>query len=289
MAIEDRFVDVRDANIHYLEAGEGDPILLLHGIPTASFIWRKVIPHLSPLGRCIAPDLVGFGQSSKPNIDYSILDHINYIEAFIETLGLNNIILVMHGWGSVIGLDYAMKHQSNCVGLVLYEAFLRSQDKTDISLAYQEQILELDEENLTHDETVPGSVYIEKMIPQIIMKNLTNEEMEHYRKPFLQKGSGKPIQQYLNELPRIDQDGKVVQIIDQYSKKLTESKLPKLMLYSIPGFITTIATAMWAKDNVPNLEIVDVGEELHLAQESYPDLMGEAISIWLQGVEQAHD
>lgn len=112
--------------------------------------------------------------------------------------------------------------------------------------------------------------------------------MEVYRKPFTAKGSGKPILQYLKELPDGKDKSAIEKMIADYSKKLMKSKLPKLMLYSVPGFITTIATAMWAKDHLPNLEIVEIGEELHLAQESCPQLMGETISVWLQGVEQTH-
>jgi haloalkane dehalogenase len=113
--------------------------------------------------------------------------------------------------------------------------------------------------------------------------------MNHYRQPFLQQGTSKPILQYLSELPRGNNKTKVDELIANYSKKLTKSPLQKLMLYSIPGFITTIATVIWAKDNLPNLEIIDIGEELHLAQETCPQLMGKTISIWMQGIEQTHD
>jgi haloalkane dehalogenase len=129
---------------------------------------------------------------------------------------------------------------------------------------------------------------VDHILPQSVMRVLTNRELEAYRQPFMEKGSGKPILQYIKELPNGQGKSNVEKIIADYSKKLTKSKLPKLMLYSVPGFITTIATAMWAKENLPNLEIVDIGEELHLAQESYPQLIGETISVWLQGVEQMH-
>lgn len=125
--IPSHFIDVHGAKMHYLESGAGRPILFLHGIPTSSYLWRNVIPQLSSLGRCIAPDLIGFGQSARPNIPYTVFDHIKYIEGFIEALNLKRITLVMHGWGSVIGLDYAMRHEKNCRGLVFYEAFYAQQ------------------------------------------------------------------------------------------------------------------------------------------------------------------
>ena len=116
-----KFIEVYGSKIHFIEVGEGDPVLFLHGIPTSSYVWRNIIPHLSTLGRCIAPDLIGLGKSDKPDIEYSIFDHIKYIEKFIEIMKLKNITLILHGWGSVIGFDYATRHEKNCKGLVFYE------------------------------------------------------------------------------------------------------------------------------------------------------------------------
>ncbi len=280
------YVDVFDSKMHYVEQGEGQPILFLHGVPTSSYLWRNVIPHLAPLGRCIAPDLIGMGKSDKPQIEYSVFEHIKYIEKFIETLNLRNVTLVMHGWGSVIGFDYAMRHEDNCRGLVFYEGYLRPFNGEDASLPLQEQLHSLEQNEEVYDLITNTTYYIDKIFPQEMMRTLSEEEINHYREPFLSKGAGKPLQQYLKEIPWTGKTTKVNQLIENYSHKLTISKLPKLMLYSVPGFITTIATAMWAKEHLPNLEMVDIGEELHFAQESNPVLMGEAISVWLQGIEQ---
>lgn len=280
-----KFVEVRGAKIHYVEAGEGDAILFLHGIPTSSYVWRHVMPYLAGLGRCIAPDLVGFGQSDKPDIEYSVLDHIAYLSEFIQQLNLKNITFIMHGWGSVIGLHYAMQHEDQCKGLVFYEAFLRSLNGESVSLPFQEQLIALQSLENASDWVADGSVFVDKIIPQHVMRQLTDEEMQNYRQPFLQKGAEKPIIQYLRELQNSDGKNKVAQLIADYSDKLTHSPLPKLMLYSVPGFMTTMATIMWAKTHLPHLEIADMGEELHLAQETHPELIGETISVWLQGAE----
>jgi haloalkane dehalogenase len=281
-----RYVDVLGAKMHYVEEGQGDPILFLHGVPTSSYVWRNVIPHLTSLGRCIAPDLIGFGKSEKPDIEYTIFDHIKYIEKFIETLKLDRLTIVMHGFGSIIGFDYAMRHENKCKGLVFYEAYLRTLNGDETPLPYQEQILAWQGQESINDLIMNGAHFIDKVLPQGTMRMLTDQEMNVYREPFKQQGSGKPLRQYLDDLPNGDSKNKVNQLISEYSTKLIKSKLPKLMLYTVPGFITTIETAMWAKENLPNLEIVDIGEELHYAQESNPMLMGEAISIWMQGVEQ---
>jgi haloalkane dehalogenase len=279
---QSKYIDIFNSKMHYIEEGQGDPILLLHGVPTSSYLWRNVIPHLSPLGQCIAVDLIGMGKSDKPNIEYTIHDHIKYIEKFIETLNLKKLVIIMHGWGSIVGFHYAMHHENNCKGLVFYESYLRSINGEDVSLPYLEQIAMLEEQDILHH----GTVFVDQVLPQGMMRPLMPEEVAFYRAPFLATGSGKPLHQYLQELPRHYGKSYVDDIIAEYSKKLTQSKIPKLMLYSIPGFITTIATAMWAKKHLPNLEVADVGEAFHYAQESNPILMGETISVWLQGIEQ---
>jgi haloalkane dehalogenase len=280
------FVEVLGSKMHYIEDGSGDPILFLHGMPTSSYLWRNIIPYVAPLGRCIAVDLIGMGKSDKPDIAYTIEEHIKYIDKFIETMKFKRLTIIMHGWGSIIGFHYAMNHPAVCKGLVFYESYLRPYNNEDISLPYQEQVslLQAQENNL--DLIANGTYFVDKILPQGMMRPLTEEEMSHYREPFLQKGAGKPLRQYLQEMPRGNGEGSVDKLIAAYSKKLTQSNMPKLMLYSLPGFITTMASAIWAKENFPNLEIVEIGEELHFAQESNPSLMGETISVWLQGIEQ---
>ncbi|SRR5579883_268547 len=279
------FVDVLGSKMHYIDEGEGDPILLLHSIPTHSYVWRNVIPHLSTLGRCIVPDLMGCGKSDKPAIEYTIFDHIKYIDEFIKNLRLKKMIIVMHGWGSLIGFDYAMRNENNCRGLVFYESYLRPIHGNEISLPMQEQLHALMQQKNIH-VSMDGIYYIENVLPQEMLRALSEEELTHYKEPFLQKNSQKALMQYLNEILPGSNNKKINDLIENYSKKLTQSQLPKLMLYSVPGFITTIDDAIWAKKNLPNLELVEIGEELHYAQESNPMLMGETISVWLQGIEQ---
>ena len=122
---ESKFMEVLGSKLHYIEQGSGDPILFLHGNPESSYIWRNIIPHLSPLGRCVAPDLIGFGKSDKPDIEYRVFDHIKYVEELIRALELKNITFVIHDWGSAIGSHYAMGNPGNVKGLAMMEAHLR--------------------------------------------------------------------------------------------------------------------------------------------------------------------
>jgi haloalkane dehalogenase len=110
-------VEVHGSLMHYVEAGAGDPIVFLHGNPTSSYLWRNVIPHLAPLGRCIAPDLIGMGRSGKPDIEYRFFDHVRYVDGFLDALGLRNITLVIDDWGSAPGFHYAMRHEKNVKGI----------------------------------------------------------------------------------------------------------------------------------------------------------------------------
>jgi pimeloyl-ACP methyl ester carboxylesterase len=111
--------------MHYVDVGSGDPIVFLHGNPEWSYSWRNVIPHLEPLGRCIAPDLIGFGRSDKPEIEYRWVDRVRYVETFIEKMGLRNMIMVIHDQGSGLGFHYAMRNQDNVRGLAFFEAIIR--------------------------------------------------------------------------------------------------------------------------------------------------------------------
>jgi len=276
------FIEVKGSKLHYVEAGKGEPILFLHGIPTSSYLWRNVIPKLSRLGRCIAPDLIGMGDSDKPDIDYTVFDHIAYMEAFIEKLGLKNMTIVMHGWGSVIGFDYAMRHPNNVRGLVFLEAHIRPAiEKEMVSLPVQERSMLLHLDERMKDLILNTPYYVEKSLPMGTMKKLTDDVLSIYKKPFEQKGSGKPVWQYLQDLPLGDKKTKVLELITNYSKKLERSDIPKLMLYAMPGFNVSIETVMWAQEHFSNLTVIEIEDTLHYAMESELEKVADAIEEWM--------
>ncbi len=124
-SFQSKFAEVHGSKMHYVEEGAGDTVLFLHGNPTSSYLWRNVIPHVSPLTRCIALDLIGMGKSDKPDIEYRFFDHSKYVEGFIEALGLRNITFVIHDWGSALGFHYASRHEENVKGLAFMEAIVR--------------------------------------------------------------------------------------------------------------------------------------------------------------------
>lgn len=281
---DSKYITVLGSKIHYLEKGTGDnTFLFLHGIPTSSYLWRNVIPPIAKCGRCIAPDLIGMGKSDKPNIPYRVFDYIRYIEGFIEALQLKNITLVLHGWGSVIGFDYAMRHEDKVKSLVFYEAHLRPITKWEmLALPVQELTMMLNSVDRSADLILNSDYFMEKIFPAGMLRKLSTDELEVYRQPFKTSQDRKLLLQYLRDFPAGNKRSDVNDLIAGYSTRLIQSPIPKLMLYTIPGFNTTVDTLVWAKDTLSNVSLADVGEDLHYAQETHPQLMGTEIANWVK-------
>lgn len=280
-----RFIEVLGSKIHYLEAGQGDPIVFLHGMPTSSYLWRKVIPFLSDRARCIAPDLIGMGQSDKPDIEYRVFDHIRYMDHFIEKMGLDRITLVMHGWGSVLGFDIASRHPEKIKALAFYESYIRPEDDWNmLSLPVQQFASLLAPQGAGYRAVVKQNYLIEKLLPSGIIRQLSQEDMEVYRAPFRTPESRELLWQYIQDLPLGNGPADVVDLISAYSKWLCETSLPKLMFYAIPGFITTMDAVQWARTHFKQLRLESIDDGLHFAQEVYPELFGSKLQQWYSGL-----
>jgi haloalkane dehalogenase len=269
------FVEVHGSEIHYVDEGKGDPILFLHGNPTSSYLWRNVIPHLSSLGRCIAPDLIGMGRSDKPALEYRFFDHVKYVEGFIDVLGLKNITLVIHDWGSGLGFHYAMRHEDNVRGVAFMEAVLRpwtwEMFPKDFKMAFR-----------FFRTPVVGwfmivflNMFVEKLLPGAVVRKLTEEEMNRYREPFRSRSSRKTILRWPNEIPINGRPADVHEAVSSYSERLKQSELPKLLFYAHPGGIVREDGVKWCKENLKNLKLVDIGEGIHFLQEDNPHLIGK--------------
>lgn len=283
---QSKFIEVLGSKMHYIEEGSGDPILFLHGPLLSNYTWRNIIPALAPYGRCIAVDLIGSGKSDKPDIAYRLFDHIKYIEAFIDALKLSRITLVMHGAGSLIGFDYAVHHPAKIKALAFMEALLRPVIKAkDISLPGRELIRMLQTPDKGYQAIVDNNELINKILPMMIMRKLTEEELTVYRQPFLQASSRKVLWQFIQDLPFPHGPEDVRNLVNHYSNELQKLALPKLLLFSMPGFFTSMESVMWAREHLSNLKVVDLGEALHCPQETNPVRVQKALVNWCQEVQ----
>lgn len=288
---ESHFQEVPGARMHYLDEGRGDPILLLHGNPTWSYIWRNIIPELTPIGRCIAPDLVGFGRSSKPEIEYRWFEQLHYLEKFIDRLDLRNITLVLHDHGSGLGFHYAMRHPANVKAIAFFEALVRPFDWDQFSTPPFRDLFRRFRSGGVHGEgwqlIVDQNVFIEELLPQAAGRPLSATAMRYYREPFRDRASRIPIWQFARATAIGGEPRDVWAAVSDYSARLQRSDIPKLLLYAEPGALLTAEHVDWCRRSLPALETVSVGAGIHFLQESSPRRIGREIANWLGRLQSA--
>lgn len=282
LPFKSHFLEVDGSKIHYLDEGNGDPIVFLHGIPTSCYLWRNIIPLVKSAGRCIAPDLIGMGKSDKPDIEYRIFDHIHYIDAFIEQLGLENITLVLHGWGSLIGFNYAMNHPHNVKRIAFFESHVRPSLSLDMaSLPMQDRVFLLGDEAEQRRQIIDENYFVASFLKRATLTNLDKETVAYYHQPFEAIEHRKVLWQYFKGLPMGDGPEDVVELMERYSEYLQRSDVPKLMMYAVPGFVTNIETVVWCKAHLKELLLVDLGDAMHFAQETKPAEFAKVLLTWL--------
>ncbi|NOY73823.1 MAG: haloalkane dehalogenase [Gammaproteobacteria bacterium] len=289
---ESQYVDVMDARIHYVEQGHGDPILFIHGNPTSSYLWRNIIPLVSDSGRAIALDLVGMGKSSKPDIDYTFQDHYAYLEKFIETLGLENITLVIHDWGAALGFEYARRNENNVKGIAFMEGLLPPRfpnyyDRLPQQTADFFQFLK--DPILGRQFIIEQNGFIEQVLPQAVNRSLTEIEMTHYREPYQDQLSRKPMFVWPQEVPIEGQPKRNVKALNKIKKFMRKTDLPLLLLYAKPGIAVTSDIVEAYIALIENLETVFVGQGFHYLQEDQPEAIGLAVADWMRRIIKEED
>ena len=275
------YVDVLGSKMHYVDVGEGDPILFLHGNPTSSYLWRNVIPYLSGQARCIAPDLIGMGKSDHPDIPYRYDDQYRYLCGFIDALGIDsNVTLVLHDWGSGLGFRWAHEHEGSVKGIAFMEAMIRpySWDRfpTDARVA----IRMMRTPGLGWSMASVGNIFIKKLLPDYVHRELDPAAREYYASAFPTVSSRKAVRRWPMELPIDGKPADNAATIGAYSEWLTRTPLPKILFYANPGVAITAADVEWCRENMANLETVDIGDGIHFIQEDNPDTIGAELSNW---------
>ncbi|MFQ5777538.1 MAG: haloalkane dehalogenase [Terriglobia bacterium] len=280
-----RFVEVHGSKFHYVDKGSGDPILFLHGNPTSSYLWRNIIPYLAAHGRCLAPDLIGMGKSDKPDIEYRFFDHVKYVEGFIEKLSLKNITLVIHDWGSALGFHYAMRQERNVKALAFLEAILLPVPGWE---AFHEDFRKIFQAFRTPevgwDLIVNKNMFIERILPGAVVRSLTEAEMNHYREPFKEPASRKPVWRWPNEIPIAGEPADVVEAVSAYNGWLQQSELPKILFHATPGTLIRPPMVEWCQQNLKNLRTVNIGKGIHFLQEDHPHRIGAELAAWYSSV-----
>jgi len=285
-AYERHRIALLETEISYVDTGAGEPVVFLHGNPTSSYLWRNVIPHVEGLGRCLAPDLVGMGDSgAAPDGSYRFVDHARYLDAWFEALGLTNVTLVVHDWGSALGFYWAYRHPERVRGIAYMEAVVRpltwEEWRDESRQIFQDLRSEAGEEMV-----LEKNLFIEGILPSAVLRDLTEEEMNVYRRPYLEPGeSRRPTLTWPRELPINGEPEDVVSIVDDYSKWLAQSDVPKLFVNAEPGAILTGSQREFCR-TWPNQEEVTV-RGAHFVQEDSPHKIGEAVATFVRRTEGA--
>ncbi|MCB9948794.1 MAG: haloalkane dehalogenase [Rhodospirillaceae bacterium] len=282
---EDHYVEVLGARMHYVDEGEGPVILMLHGNPTWSYIWRNVIPYLTPQARVIAVDNIGFGRSDKPDIDYTFADQSRYIDGFIEAMGLTDITLVVHDWGSALGLHYAARHEDNVRGVAFMEAIVAPAMPTSYATLppqWADFFRAMRDPASGHEFVVVQNGFVNQVIPGNVVRELTDAEMDFYREPFPTEDTRVPALVWPNQIPIDGEPADVVAVVEAYNAWLAQTDVPKLHLYASPGALNPPMVAEWLAANVPNIETAFIGQGLHYVQEDQPEAIGRAIADWFR-------
>lgn len=278
-------VDVLDHQMAYVEAGHGDPIVFLHGNPTSSYLWRNVMPHLENAGRCIAPDLIGMGDSQKlsstgPNT-YTFAQHRKYLDELLDRLSVNKrVILVLHDWGSGLGFDWAHRNKDKVQGICYMEAIVQPVTWDDWPEAATE-IFKAMRSPAGEEIVLEKNIFIERILPASIIRDLSEAEMDEYRRPYLKGGeSRRPTLTWPRQIPIDGEPADVKKIVDDYGQWLSQdASIPKLLINTDPGMILTGKPLEFAR-SWPNQDEVTV-KGLHFVQEDSPDEIGKSLSTFV--------
>ena len=278
---EKKQIVINNKTMSYIDEGEGDAIVFQHGNPTSSYLWRNVMPHLEGQGRLIACDLIGMGDSEKltnsgPN-SYNYFEQRDFLFALLEKLNIGNkVVFVIHDWGSALGFDWSFQNQERVQGIAYMEGMVKPvtwaewpENATKVFQGFRSEA----GESMVLDK----NIFVEKVLPSSIMRELSDEEMNEYRRPFLNAGEDRrPTLSWPRQIPIEGEPKEVVEVVENYSNWLSSSNLPKLFINADPGSILIGKQREFCR-SWPNQEEVTV-KGTHFIQEDSPDEIGKAVS-----------
>ena len=271
-------------DISYVDTGSGDPIVFLHGNPTSSYLWRNIITHLESISRCLAPDLMGMGDSgSSPNGSYRFVEHSAVLDQWFDAVGLTSkVTLVVHDWGSALGFHWAKRNPEHVKGIVYMEAIVRPVTWEEWPEASR-SLFQSFRSPVGEERVIEKNVFVERVLPGSVLRGLTEEEMEVYRRPYLEVGeSRRPTLTWPREIPVEGEPADVVQIVSEYAEWLSSSQVPKLFINADPGAILVGSQREFCR-SWPNQEELSVSGQPFI-QEDSPAEIGKAISDWYRAI-----
>ncbi|MCK1425520.1 haloalkane dehalogenase [Bradyrhizobium sp. 180] len=287
--MEMRTASVLGSTMAYRATGGRDqPVaLFLHGNPTSSHIWRNILPLVAPVAHCIAPDLIGFGESGKPDIAYRFVDHAGYLDALIEQLGLSSAYLVAQDWGTALAFHLAARRPTFVRGLAFME-FIRPmpswQDfhQTD---AARQTFRKFRTQGEGEAMVLEANAFVERVLPGGIMRTLSEEEMAPYRAPFPTRESRRPVLAFPRELPIAGEPADVYAALQSAHASLAEASYPKLLFAGEPGALVAPEFAETFAASLKHCALVRLGPGLHYLQEDHAEAIGRSVAGWIAGIE----
>ena len=273
---------VLDTEMAYVDTGTGRPVVFLHGNPTSSYLWRNVIPHVAATHRCLAPDLIGMGESGKaPDGSYRFVDHARYLDSWLDGMGLvRDVTFVVHDWGSALGFHWARRNPERMRALVYMEALVQPVTWADWPEAAR-KIFQAMRSPAGEELVLDKNVFVERILPASVLRGLTEAEMAVYRKPYLEGGeSRRPMLTWPRQIPIEGEPADVVDIVNQYGRFLSKSSLPKLFVNADPGSILTGPQRRFCRTWPRQEEVTVKGS--HFLQEDSPAEIGQAIARFIR-------
>jgi haloalkane dehalogenase len=276
-------INVLGSTMAYRETGDREaPVaLFLHGNPTSSYIWRNILPLVAPVAHCIAPDLIGFGQSGKPDIEYRFPDHIQYFDAFLEQTEITSAFLIAQDWGSALAFHLAARRPDFIRGLAFMEFIRPMPTWNDFHLDQIETFQKFRTPGVGEEMILEGNAFVEGVLPGATVRKLTDEEMSVYRSPFSNPESRRPTWRFPNELPIEGKPADVYSKMEKAHHALAESSYPKLLFVGNPGALISPAFAEGFAKSLKNCRVVQLSSGLHYLQEDHPDVIGANVKEWL--------
>jgi haloalkane dehalogenase len=274
---------VLNSTMAYRESGDpGAPtVLFLHGNPTSSYIWRNVIPLVAPVAHCIAPDLIGFGQSGKPDIAYRFADHVRYFDAFLAEAGISSAYVVAQDWGTALAFHLAARKPEFVRGLAFMEFIRPMSTWDDFPAAAREIFQNFRTPGVGEQMILEGNAFVEQILPGATIRKLTDKEMAVYRAPFPTPESRRPTWRFPNELPLAGEPADVYSTMLEAYAALSHSSYPKLLFVGDPGALVSPAFAEEFAKGLRNCSVVHLGPGAHYLQEDHPQAIGANIKQWL--------